>query len=278
MQHDIDGIKFNVKFDEGYVIRKLIDFLKASYSKGEFIFTSEGLYGQASNENMCSYFVMSKNSIPNYSFHSPEGKACRFGIDFMTMIRHVKLVTKKKTITFFKDADSDLLMVRCDDDGPSATWIASRNEIEEYSFEPGTLTVDPVCCVHSKLYKETLSRPSELKYASSLIEVYKQHIVLNSSADTNTDGLAARLGREPENEVEEKPVVKMAIDSRILKNTAKMADIGAANGILKLWGQGFTQTGVESGSRIINPLLKVQASIGLYGEIRTYIFGDNITV
>jgi hypothetical protein len=65
------------------------------------------------------------------------------------------------------------------------------------------------------------------------------------------------------------------VSSKLLKKIAKMSDITNTDGIAKLWGQGPSEMTTTDGQKYpLNPLLKFQCTIGNYGEIRTYAFGQ----
>lgn len=273
MQHDVDGITFTAKFDNGYVIRKLFDFLKSSYDRGEMYFLPGGIYGQASNAQMSTYFEIPAKAISYYDFSSNGEEIYRFGIDFDALMVHLKPITKKRSVSFIKLASDSKLNIQFDENTPIATSINSLNEFGERVLRPGLKNPnDPVCMVQAKLYKETLSRPSELKYANTTISVYEKSLAFFATNGVESGDYNAKLGTVIKED--ETPVI-LNFSSKVLKSIAKMADVILTDSKLNIWGQDCVSMNDEvSGIVYILPLMMVQCSIGSYGEISTYIFSS----
>lgn len=274
MQHDVDGITFTAKFDNGYVIRKLFDFLKSSYDRGEMYFMPGGIYGYASNAQMSTYFSIPADTISYYDFSASSGDVYRFGIDFETLMVHLKPITKKRSVTFIKLANDSKRNIQFDENAPIATSINSLNEFGERVMRPGLKCPDtPICSVQAKLYKETLTRPSELKYANTTISVYEKCLAFFATNGVESGDYNAKLGTIIKED--EAPGVILSFNSKVLKSLAKMADVILTDSKLRIWGQDCVCMNDEViGNVYFLPLMMVQCSIGSYGDISTYIFSS----
>ena len=273
MNFDHDGISFRAEFPNGYAIRKLVDFFKDAYGMGEWIFSKEGIKGYANNNDLSSCFEIKADSIPNYEFSCPPppgDQFCRFGIDFVIFNNHIKSVTKKKKVALIKLPDSINLLLEYDGDKSTATWIAGRNDKREYLPEPNMLRDHSTCSVTSKDLKEKLVKFSALKIPNVQIICHTNTIIMYGSSENATNGYMKQFGLEPTDQ----PLVNFVVTAKTLKKIAKMSDITSVDGIIKLWGQESTTMSDDNGeSYAISPLLKVQCSIGHYGELKTYIYG-----
>jgi len=278
MNFDNDGVSFCAVFSNGYAIRKLADFFKDAYQVGEWIFSAEGIHGYGRSDCMSSYFTINAESIPGYTFTCPPPPAqqyCRFGIDFVTFNNHIKSITKKKKVALIKAANSVNLMLEYDGDKSSTTWISGRNDKKEYIPEPNTLKHIATCSVANREFKEKLVKFSTLKLPNVKIMSYPKTLIVQGVSENETNGYVKQFGLDLESQdYASNPDATFMVLSSVLKKVSKMADITATDGIIKLWGQGITTFTTDSGETIpINPLLRVQCSIGSYGELKTYVFG-----
>jgi hypothetical protein len=277
MNFDNDGISFRAEFPNGYAIRKLVDFFKDAYGNGEWIFSAKGIWGYSNSEDLFSYFEIDSSSIPNFRFECPPPPAeqyCRFCIDFATFNNHIKTVTKKKKVALIKNPDSVNLLLEYDGDKSSATWIAGRNEKKEYIQEPNNISEQPTCSIVCKDLKGELTKFSTLKIPIVKIEAFPRTILMQGVSENGTDGYVKQFGLDVDANRGGTSAV-FAVSSKILKKIAKMSDITNTDGVAKLWGQGSSEMLTIEGQKFpLNPLLKFQCSIGNYGEIRTYAFGQ----
>ena len=276
MNFDNDGVAFRAVFSNGYAIRKLADFFKDAYQVGEWIFSAEGIHGYGTSDCMSSYFTIDAESIPGYTFTCPPPPAlqyCRFGIDFVTFNNHIKSITKKKKVALIKTADSVNLMLEYDGDTSSTTWISGRNDKKEYIPEPNTLSKISTCSVANKEFKEKLVKFSTLRLPNVKIMAYPKTLIFQGMSENETNGYIKQFGGESQ-DYSQKPDTTFMVLAATLKKVSKMADVTPTDGIVKLWGQGITSFVTDNGETIpINPLLRVQCSIGSYGELKTYVFG-----
>jgi len=280
-----DDEYFEIEFTEGFIFKSLIEFLKQTTQKGNFIFSQKGIkYEKMDLSKKILNILEIDCEILHYEF-PPTNEDVIFGINFKDVVAIIGKVKRKEGVKLRKlPRDKKLyISVTTSNDSSSEnnnygtiipyseqdiSYLINNDEKDdkskEHSFVIPTIKFVNACnritsikCIDITMKSEGKGAVFETTIGGT---VSKKEIL----GDNKTHSSPKLKPKDEDEKMEEAPeeVIKIDINPNTVKSLAKLGNL-CQNGSIKII--------MEK-----NKPLKIITPVSNYGTLKTYIFSEEL--
>lgn len=281
-------IVISAVIDDGYSLRHLIEYLKDTGDKGNFVFTKSGIkYVQAECKvNLLNEVVIHIDKIPEYIFNSQENEVV-IGVSLPDLKKVLKIVSKKESVEIYQIRDEHVYYIRNissnikDIARSSATMCTpQRIKISDNVCVPPFDRTAPNCKIPIADFDKMCTAMYTVSCTNVIFRGYQDGIICEGITESRIIGRVETFGNTPlengsKNRGKDKSIedknsgpgsgsggmedtdgcVMVSISK--IKAFKKLKNVAGSKGIVQV----FMQKGMP---------LKLVVNVGIYGELTIY--------
>ena len=292
---------FVAEFTDGYAFRNMIEYLRATNSKGNFRFSNDIIYYEQADPNLITVNQIEINTcdLSNYEFYSNVPELI-VGVNISDMRAITKTIGKKDSIRLYKNSNDPILYIQIisgNTRSGSRTNISivrpQQVEVINYNFpEYKRNERFPNCTVSSTDFAKMCTSMSSLKCNTVTVHGYPKGVVFEGLTEGSMSGRIEQFGspdgftssQSMDSSIPNRKLNNITIPNGpkprlIIKNNnpeeqvnikIKMSLIKSLAKLNNLSNHGMIKLYMEQD----NPL-KIMCQIGNYGTLRVYIRSDD---
>lgn len=268
---------FIAEFSDGYAFRNMIEYLRATNSKGNFRFSEEAIYYEQADSNLIIVNQIDINTceLSNYEFNSKCSEVI-IGVNISDMRAITKTIGKKDSVRLYKCSNDPILYIQIIGNNSRGTGRTNISVVRPQHVEIVTYEIPeykrsekiPNCTVSSTDFSKMCTSMSSIKCSSVTVYGLSRGVIFEGLTEGTMFGRIERFG------IHDGFTPNQSIDSSIKINNVIMPPGPKPRLVIKSSNQSDEQTKVKIKMNLIKSLSKLN-NLSNHGTIKIYMEPDN---